>query len=402
METNGNQQNADDAAVAEGQSNEVQKGFAGWGQSEDENQDGNVQGNVNDQNQTDPSKENKTEPSKDDFNKDSFLVDYKKSNPNATEEEITKAQEVAEKKFYSISGDLFSEKEEGKIESKNTFLDQLKAIEGEEFDSLKYSGIETKEEFDNALKSIVDNRVENKVKEQKAESEFVKNMSETDRAIFNTLKANGLKGLKDLIAPNEKLSQFRSMDDESLVITGLKNQKGADGKALYTDEEIERKIAGKEPEDIALEAKGIRSQLDQMEAQNMLEVSKMINNDAEKRKNEAYVQKDKLASGIEKVMSKMTDFHGLPIEENTAQILADNYRQGRFDNLLKDPVFIAKSILYDKIGERAFRSYGKKQYDKGAKLRNENDHNVNGLTDNSAAGGGQGSTNQSGFSGWGQ
>lgn len=400
MQSNETSQNSEGAAAAIDQNNEANKGFAGWGQESEESS--SDEQNSSESTNFQEGEKQKNDASEHDFNRDSFLTEYKKSNPNATDEEISKAEEDAEKKFYSINADLFSEEGAEKTVSKNTFVDQLKAIEGEEFDSLKYSGIETKEEFDNALRSIVDNRVEKKVKEQNQESEFVKGMSDIDRAIFNKLRESGLKGLKEFISPNEKLAQFRSMDDESLVITGLKNQKGLDGKPLYTDEEIERKMAGKEPEDIALEAKGIRSQLDQMEHQNMIEVSKMINNDAEKRKNQAYIEKDRLATNIEKVVSKMVDFKGLPIEENTAQILADNYRKGKFDNLFSDPVFIAKSILYDKIGERAFRSYGKKQYEKGAKLRNENDHNVNGLTDNGSFGSGQGSANKGGFSGWGQ
>lgn len=382
---------------------ETPRGFEGWGQSNSEETENIESQNDDDQNEKSKSPEKGNNVSQDDdFNKDSFLADYKQKNPEATQEQIDEAADKAEDKFYSVSADIFSSDNKDKKESKNTFVDQLKSIEGEDFDVVKYGSIESKEDFDNALNEIVDNRVQNKVKEQKAESDYVKNMNETDRAMLNVLKDKGLKGLKDILTPNQKVNEYRSMDNESLVIIGLRNQKNGEGKQLYTDEEIERKMAAKEPGDIELEAKGIRNQLDQLEQQNLNEISRMINNDAKQRENTEYIQRDAIASNIEKIVDKMPDFHGMNIGEGVAQSLADNYRQGKFNDLFKDPVFLAKSILYDKIGDSAFRRYGKTQYEKGARKQNENDHNVNGLTDNSSAGGGQRSGTSKGFSGWGQ
>jgi len=333
------------------------------------------------------------------FNQEKFLSDFKEKNPEATQEQIEEAANKGEDDFYTAGPDLFKSKKEEAAAPKNDIFESFKSVAGEDFDEIAHSSVNSREEFQEALKGIVDKRVNKGLEEQSTSNDFVDKMNETDKAVFNIMKQKGLAGVKEFLEGDQRISSYLKMTDEALVIEGYRGKKDASGKSIYTALEISQKIANFDEGSLALEAKGLRAELTKIDGENRSNTAKLVNEDAALRGQESFAEKTKMGEQIRLATLKSDNFHGIKLDPATAVALEQNYVNGDFDHLFKDPNFIKNAILFDKLGDKAIKRHGKMQYEKARSKQNQSDHNVKDLP-NQASGSGNSGTNAANGSGY--
>lgn len=404
-----------------------QEEFKGWGQVADNSnaatedvQRNNQQAdeNANDQNgknqnqqsaddegkeqQNQQQQSNQNDQDDDDFNADQFTKDFKEKNPNATDEEVAAAVEKAEKDSLVIGADLFGETGDDKKPQPKKFSEQFKRIAKDDFDEVEHSMISTEEDFTEAVDKLVEKRFSKKLEENKVNQTYYDQLNEEGKAIFNAMKMKGLRGVQELITPNPRLQQMLQSSDEDLIIEAMKHQKDPENPTqnLYSDEEIEKRIAGLSDEDAAKEAKVIRGQIQKIYQDEMRGNAQRINQSLQKVQQQEQAKKEHTAKQMEGYLVRNADFYGLTVDTSTAKALSEGFQKGQFDGLMSDPVFLAKAILFHKIGDKAFRRHGKDQYEKGFNKKEANRHNAN-LPDHVGAGSSAQSASGS-FKGWGR
>ena len=392
--------NTDAAETAEEQQG---GGFSDWSDenTNDSNANADDNGNGSDDNSDDQNNLDDV-----DFNQDSFIEQYKADNPDASEEDIDAAAKEAADKFDTISADDLrignDDDNQASANPLQSFVDTVKDIAGDDFDEVDAATVKTPEDAKELVNSIVNKRVEKMKSEAKVNNEFVDGLDEAGKALFNALKTNGLKGVQDYLMPDQRIAALQNLDDDSLIIKSMQNAKDGSGNRIYSDEEITNQLAGMDDSIKEKQAQLVRSQLKAAQDQTRSRKAQEINTDFESRKNAEKTQKTEMAQKIAKVAEGVQDFYGLKVDPQVGQAIAADFAKGNYDHLLKNPDFLLKAILNEKIGQRAFRRHGKAKFEEGRLKRNSSDHNAD-LLDGIGNGGSGGSQRQGqdGFKGWG-
>ena len=163
---------------------------------------------------------------------------------------------------------------------------------------------------------------------------------------------------EDIKAPLENISRYRSMnpvelvrEDLTLKISNLRELTEED--KAFIDAEIEKKV---ESGDINHDHKRLMLMLDESEKQIKDEQQSIIDkykiNSAkqleEKRSNEI--------ASVSKALSETPSFMGSVIAKESLEAMGKKYGAGKYDQVLKDPNFVSKALLYYELGEKAFNA----------------------------------------------
>lgn len=226
------------------------------------------------------------------------------------------------------------------------------------FNIAKQLGVEIKEDSIEAI-------IEAKTAPLVAQIEEVKTakvedyLAEIDPQIRMQIELNkaGLS-YEDIKAPLENISRYRSMnpvelvrEDLTLKISNLREL--TDEDKAFIDAEIEKKV---ESGDINHDYKRLMLMLDESEKQIKDEQQSIIDkykiNSAkqleEKRSNEI--------ASVSKALSETPSFMGSVIAKESLEAMGKKYGAGKYDQVLKDPNFVSKALLYYELGEKAFNA----------------------------------------------
>lgn len=113
------------------------------------------------------------------------------------------------------------------------------------------------------------------------------------------------------------------------------------------------------------DATRVRLELDAAEQNITAERQQII--EKYKANRETFVaERNKMESeSIKKALNEMSDFMSSPLAPETKKGLTERYNNGKYDQLLKDPIMIAKFIAFNELGEKAVKNIEAKSYNKG-------------------------------------
>lgn len=184
--------------------------------------------------------------------------------------------------------------------------------------------------------------------------------------------------LEQIKAPLDNIAKYRAMnpvelyrEDLTLKIEALREL--SDDDRSFIDKEVERKV---ESGDIDHEHKRLMLMLDESENSILQEQQQIVdkfkvNNEkslADKRNNEV--------ESISKALNEVQSFMGSTIAPESLNAMAKKYGEGKYDQILKDPKFIANAIKYHELGQKAYDAAIAKSEAKGKLEYSKTFHNT--------------------------
>jgi len=257
--------------------------------------------------------------------------------------------------------------------------------------------------FDN-LKEAFQTKLSTETEKIKDEYSVYDKLNPTAKIFVQFLNENGTDALQDFISPLSQYDKYLALPKEALVEENLKALKDEKGQPFYSEEEIADKMIEfeEEPSKLKAEYDKIRLSLIDGRKQSAQILAERLETEKQylsQKKEESFVDDLKVLDEIKRTDS----FAGVKISDNGKQVLAKSIEDKELQVLLKDPKFLANSILFHKFGDQALKTIAKVEFEKGknkALSRQYNIPSINGGTPGSATNPNLGKSGT--FSDWGK
>jgi hypothetical protein len=281
-----------------------------------------------------------------------------------------KPEEVVEKEMFLDEPAKEEFKEETKTESTEdrpledalTLDDELSSDSGEGWIAYaKSEGLDIAEDTPEAY-------IEAKIAPYKAELESVKSLTKEslfadmapEHRMYMELADTGLSH-DQIVAPLENIKHYKAMSDVELYREDLMLKYPA-ATQEWIDMDVEKAVDSGQ---VTHDATRVRLELDAAE-QNITAERQQIIEKYKANRETFTAERSKMESeSVKKALNEMSDFMSSPLAPETKKGLTERYNNGKYDQLLKDPIMIAKFIAFNELGEKAVKNIEAKSYNKG-------------------------------------
>ncbi|WP_298838863.1 hypothetical protein [uncultured Clostridium sp.] len=162
-------------------------------------------------------------------------------------------------------------------------------------------------------------------------------------------------------APLNNIAKFKALTDVELYRADLEIRL-PNADTDFIDKYVENAT---ENGQVGLEATRIRLELD-AEAQAIESNYQQIIEKYKANKDNFLAEKSKAESdSIVKALNEMSDFIGQPLAPETKKGLTERFNNGKYNQLMKDPIMQAKFIAFVELGDKAVKNIEAKSYNKG-------------------------------------
>lgn len=303
---------------------------------------------------------------------------------NAGDLEIVKTPEELEaEKANTETEEKSTEVEDKPLEIEESVLeiDNNEAPEDSWLALAKSKNLEIAEDSLEAYEAAITAPLLSKIEEVK-NSKVEDYLAEIDPNIRMEIELNKAGLTKEQIeAPFKDIQRYRSLNPVELVREDMVGNmlKLRDVDVLseedkaFIDTEIEKKV---ESGEINHDHKKLMLFIDSWEKQIKDERQEIVN---KYKINSAKASEEKLSNeiaSVSKALSETQSFMGSTIGKNSLTFVADKYSKGEYNQLLKDPKFIAKALLDYELGEKAYTAAIAKSEAKGRMSITKELHNT--------------------------
>lgn len=173
--------------------------------------------------------------------------------------------------------------------------------------------------------------------------------------------------LEEIDAPLNRINSYKSLDSVQLYREDLtakieQIRELTDTDRAWIDAEVEKKVESGEVEH---EATRIKLELDAIEKQIVSERQQIIEKYKE-NKDRFLTERNRAESeSVTKALNELSEFMSSPISPEVKKGLTERFNNGKYNQLLNDPIMKAKFIAFVELGEKAQKNLEAKSYMKG-------------------------------------
>ena len=187
--------------------------------------------------------------------------------------------------------------------------------------------------------------------------------------------------LDEINAPLENIKTYKAMSDVELYREDLV-LRYPNASQEFIDADVEKAV---ESGQVSHDATRLRLDLDNMESSINAERQTIIDKYKVESIRQAETKRVNEIESISKALNEVPSFMGSVIAAESKAAMAKRYGDGKYDQILKDPDFIAKALMYHELGQKAYEAAIAKSEAKGKLAITKNLHNTPPL-DNVGAG----------------
>jgi hypothetical protein len=275
------------------------------------------------------------------------------------EKEITLDEPVKEEIKEEVKEET---KEEKPLEDVLTLDDDSNSSEGEGWIAYaKEEGLDIKEDTFEAYRDAL-------VAPLKEQIESAKNLTKEalfsdmapEHRMYMELAESGLTH-EQIVAPLENIKYYKAMSDVELYREDLVLRYPA-ATQEWIDADVEKAV---ENGQVSHDATRFRLELDAAEQNITAERQQIIEKYKANKENYIAQKSKEQTESVIKSLNEIKDFMGSPLAPETIKGLTERYNNGKYSQLLNNPIEIAKFIAFKELGEKAVKNIEAKSYNKG-------------------------------------
>lgn len=296
------------------------------------------------------------------------VVEEKKEETNPQGELTVENQESEKKEGEEVAAETVENQQpEEVVLSLEEEASETVAEEGSWIAYAKEKGLEITEDSVEAYEKAIIEPYEQKIADldNKKMEDYFHDLSPQLRMRIE-LEKSGMTP-EQIEAPFKNLEAFRKLSPVELYREDLTSKieqirELTDTDKAWIDAEIEKKV---ESGEIDHEAKRIHLELDSIEKQIIDEQQAIIEKYKVNNAKHLEESRGKEIESVTKALNEIPSFMGAVIAQESKQIMARKFSEGKYDQILNDPNKKAEFIMYHELGKKAYEAAIAKSEAKG-------------------------------------
>lgn len=178
---------------------------------------------------------------------------------------------------------------------------------------------------------------------------------------------------EDIIAPNTRVNEFKSMSQIDLVRKNIElTHTDWTPEMVDTEMEILSSVDGR----LEHEHKKIILDLDKIEAENLAYRNELINKHKINSETNVLAKQKESVESVSKALNNMSKFMGFDLPEKARADMSSKMNNGSYDQLFNDPIAKAEFIAWKELGSKILKNSEAKSYAKGREEITKKLHNI--------------------------